>query len=109
MEVKHPKFFEIFDKYGGYKDNKFHVKLKKPKQLQEVLDIARYLISEIDQNPDPEIEENKSKLEQLKSVVSICSLIIVILCPQLIAFNARLLLSISTRQTLHSVIHLYLH
>jgi inositol hexakisphosphate/diphosphoinositol-pentakisphosphate kinase len=69
MEVKHPKFFEIFERYGGYKDNKHHVKLKKPKQLQEILDIARYLLSEIDLNPDPEIEENKAKLEQLKSVL----------------------------------------
>ncbi|XP_054162265.1 inositol hexakisphosphate and diphosphoinositol-pentakisphosphate kinase 2-like, partial [Oppia nitens] len=69
MEVKHQKFFEIFEKYGGYKDSKYHVKLKKPKQLQEILDIARYLLLEIDQNSDPEIEENKSKLEQLKSVL----------------------------------------
>lgn len=70
MEVKHPKFFEIFEKYGGFKDfNQLHVKLKKPKQLQEILDIARYLLSEIDQNHDPEIEENRAKLEQLKSVL----------------------------------------
>lgn len=67
MEVKHPKFFEIFEKYGDYKTG--HVKLKKPKQLQEILDIARFLLSEIEQKPDPEIEENKTKLEQLKSVL----------------------------------------
>ncbi|GAB6021308.1 hypothetical protein CHUAL_003923 [Chamberlinius hualienensis] len=67
MEVKHQKFFEIFEKYEGFKDG--HVKLKKPKQLQEILDIARFLLSEIDQKPDPEIEEKKSKLEQLKSVL----------------------------------------
>jgi hypothetical protein len=30
--VKHPKFFEIFGKYDGYK--KSNIKLKKPKQLQ---------------------------------------------------------------------------
>ncbi|XP_046908196.2 LOW QUALITY PROTEIN: inositol hexakisphosphate and diphosphoinositol-pentakisphosphate kinase [Dermatophagoides farinae] len=69
MEVKHPKFFEIFKNYGGFKDNQHHVKLKQPKQLQEILDVARYLLSEIDQNHDPEIEENRSKLEQLKSVL----------------------------------------
>lgn len=69
MEVKHPKFFEIFEKLGGFKDNQLHVKLKKPKQLQEILDIARYLLTEIDQNHDPEIEENRAKLEQLKSVL----------------------------------------
>ena len=32
LEVKHPKFFEIFGKYDGYK--KSNIKLKKPKQLQ---------------------------------------------------------------------------
>ncbi|UYV83013.1 PPIP5K2 [Cordylochernes scorpioides] len=67
MEVKHPKFFEIFEKYGDFKEG--HVKLKKPKQLQEILDIARYLLVEIEQKQDPEIEENKAKLEQLKSVL----------------------------------------
>lgn len=67
MEVKHPKFFEIFEKYGGFKDG--HIKLKKPKQLQEVLDIARSLLSEFKQKQDPEIEEKKSKLEQLKAVL----------------------------------------
>ncbi|KAH9518094.1 Inositol hexakisphosphate and diphosphoinositol-pentakisphosphate kinase 2, variant 2 [Dermatophagoides farinae] len=35
----------------------------------KILDVARYLLSEIDQNHDPEIEENRSKLEQLKSVL----------------------------------------
>ncbi|XP_037793413.1 inositol hexakisphosphate and diphosphoinositol-pentakisphosphate kinase 2-like, partial [Penaeus monodon] len=68
MEVRHPKFFELFAKYDGYKDG--HVKLKKPKQLQEVLDIARGLLAEIEQNrADPETEEKKGKLEQLKSVL----------------------------------------
>lgn len=32
LEVKHPKFFEIFKKYDGYK--KAHIKLKKPQQVQ---------------------------------------------------------------------------
>ncbi|XP_066980655.1 inositol hexakisphosphate and diphosphoinositol-pentakisphosphate kinase 2 isoform X27 [Macrobrachium rosenbergii] len=70
MEVRHPKFFELFAKYDGYKDG--HVKLKKPKQLQEVLDIARALLAEIEQKrADPETEEKKGKLEQLKSVLEI--------------------------------------
>lgn len=70
MEVKHPKFFEVFEKYGGsFNDGKNHVKLKTPKQLQEILDVARYLLAEIDQNHDPEIEENRAKLEQFKSVL----------------------------------------
>ncbi|XP_075548806.1 inositol hexakisphosphate and diphosphoinositol-pentakisphosphate kinase isoform X3 [Dermacentor variabilis] len=67
MEVKHPKFFELFEHYGGFKDG--HIKLKKPKQLQEILDISRFLLSEIEHKSDPEVEENKVKLEQLKSVL----------------------------------------
>uniref|UniRef100_A0A8C6NXT3 Inositol hexakisphosphate and diphosphoinositol-pentakisphosphate kinase n=1 Tax=Nothobranchius furzeri TaxID=105023 RepID=A0A8C6NXT3_NOTFU len=67
MEVRHPLFFELFKKYGGYKTGK--IKLKKPKQLQEVLDIARLLLIELGQHNDCEIEEKKSKLEQLKTVL----------------------------------------
>nr|XP_046188993.1 inositol hexakisphosphate and diphosphoinositol-pentakisphosphate kinase 2 isoform X5 [Oncorhynchus gorbuscha] len=68
MEVRNPMFFELFDKYGGYKTGK--LKLKKPKQLQEVLDIARQLLLELgDGREDCEIEEKKSKLEQLKTVL----------------------------------------
>uniref|UniRef100_A0A665UJF8 Inositol hexakisphosphate and diphosphoinositol-pentakisphosphate kinase n=1 Tax=Echeneis naucrates TaxID=173247 RepID=A0A665UJF8_ECHNA len=67
MEVRHPLFFELFEKYGGYKSGK--LKLKKPKQLQEVLDIARLLLDELGQHNDCEIEEKKSKLEQLKTVL----------------------------------------
>ena len=37
MEVKHPKFFEVFQKYDGKRDKAGHVKLKKPQQLQEIL------------------------------------------------------------------------
>lgn len=62
------RFFEIFEKYDGYKHG--HVKLKRPKQLQEILDIARYLLSEIQTKAgDSEIEEKECKLEQLKSVL----------------------------------------
>ncbi|XP_046803289.1 inositol hexakisphosphate and diphosphoinositol-pentakisphosphate kinase isoform X6 [Lucilia cuprina] len=67
VEVRHPKFFEIFEKYDGFKHG--HVKLKRPKQLQEILDIARFLLAEIETKDNPEIEEKKSKLEQLKSVL----------------------------------------
>ncbi|XP_058985835.1 inositol hexakisphosphate and diphosphoinositol-pentakisphosphate kinase isoform X4 [Musca domestica] len=67
VEVRHPKFFEIFEKYDGFKNG--HVKLKRPKQLQEILDIARFLLAEIETKDNPEIEEKKSKLEQLKSVL----------------------------------------
>ncbi|XP_069348839.1 inositol hexakisphosphate and diphosphoinositol-pentakisphosphate kinase 2 isoform X5 [Eulemur rufifrons] len=67
MEVRHQKFFDLFEKCDGYKSGK--LKLKKPKQLQEVLDIARQLLTELGQNNDSEIEENKPKLEQLKTVL----------------------------------------
>ncbi|XP_016119442.1 inositol hexakisphosphate and diphosphoinositol-pentakisphosphate kinase 2-like, partial [Sinocyclocheilus grahami] len=60
-------FFELFEKYGGNKSGK--LKLKKPKQLQEVLDIARQLLAELILHNDCEIEEKKSKLEQLKTVL----------------------------------------
>ncbi|XP_056600148.1 inositol hexakisphosphate and diphosphoinositol-pentakisphosphate kinase 1 isoform X6 [Triplophysa dalaica] len=67
MEVRNPMFFEMFEKYGGYKTGK--LKLKKPKQLQEVLDISRTLLADMGQHTDCEIEEKKSKLEQLKTVL----------------------------------------
>lgn len=69
VEVRHQKFFEIFEKYDGYK--KLSIKLKRPKQLQEILDISRYLLNEIQLNPgcDKEIEEKQGKLEQLRAVL----------------------------------------
>ncbi|XP_076623990.1 inositol hexakisphosphate and diphosphoinositol-pentakisphosphate kinase isoform X1 [Colletes latitarsis] len=68
VEVRHPKFFEIFAKYDGYKHG--HIKLKRPKQLQEILDTARSLLAEIQHRAaGPELEEKQGKLEQLKSVL----------------------------------------
>ncbi|XP_074605166.1 inositol hexakisphosphate and diphosphoinositol-pentakisphosphate kinase isoform X2 [Brevipalpus obovatus] len=67
MEVKHPKFFEIFEKHGGYSVG--HIKLKRPNQLQEILDTSRFLLNEMENKPELDIEENKSKVEQLKSVL----------------------------------------
>ncbi|XP_072258600.1 inositol hexakisphosphate and diphosphoinositol-pentakisphosphate kinase 1 isoform X14 [Pyxicephalus adspersus] len=67
MEVRHPRFFELFEHHDGFKTGK--LKLKKPEQLQEVLDIARLLLSELGTHSDCEIEERKSKLEQLKTVL----------------------------------------
>uniref|UniRef100_A0A803SMZ2 Inositol hexakisphosphate and diphosphoinositol-pentakisphosphate kinase n=1 Tax=Anolis carolinensis TaxID=28377 RepID=A0A803SMZ2_ANOCA len=69
MEVKHPRFFALFEKYEGYKTGK--LKLKKPEQLQEVLDIARLLVLEEGApacSPEGE-DQQKSKLEQLKTVL----------------------------------------
>ena len=60
-------FFELFEKYGGFKNG--HLKLKQPQQLQEMLDIARFLLTEFEKNADPAIEEKKSKLMQLKTVL----------------------------------------
>uniref|UniRef100_A0ACB8E504 Inositol hexakisphosphate and diphosphoinositol-pentakisphosphate kinase 1 n=1 Tax=Sphaerodactylus townsendi TaxID=933632 RepID=A0ACB8E504_9SAUR len=67
MEVKHTRFFALFEKYEGYKTGK--LKLKKPEQLQEVLDITRVLVLEQGAPEDSEAEEQKSKLEQLKTVL----------------------------------------
>jgi inositol hexakisphosphate/diphosphoinositol-pentakisphosphate kinase len=69
MEVRHPKFFELFDKYAGNK--KGHVKLKKPRQLQEILDIVRELYDEKsnDTVESEMIQEKKSKLMQMKTVL----------------------------------------
>lgn len=62
------RFFDIFAKYDGYKHG--HIKLKRPKQLQEILDTARSLLAEIQHRAaGPELEEKQGKLEQLKSVL----------------------------------------
>ncbi|EDL28046.1 histidine acid phosphatase domain containing 2A, isoform CRA_a [Mus musculus] len=60
-------FFALFEKHGGYKTGK--LKLKRPEQLQEVLDITRLLLAELEKEPEAEIEEKTGKLEQLKSVL----------------------------------------
>ena len=69
LEVKHPKFFELFERMDGYKSG--HVKLKKPNHLQEVLDIARFLLNEIEKGgaSNEVIEEKKSKLKQIRYVL----------------------------------------
>ncbi|XP_056666337.1 inositol hexakisphosphate and diphosphoinositol-pentakisphosphate kinase 1 isoform X8 [Monodelphis domestica] len=67
MEVTHPRFFALFEKHGGYKTGK--LKLKRPEQLQEVLDITRLLLGELEKDPSGEIEEKRGKLEQLKTVL----------------------------------------
>ena len=67
MEVRHPKFFDLYYKYGGNK--KDHVKLKKPTQLQEILDVARELYEEKSSGTESDIQEKKSKLMQIKTVL----------------------------------------
>merc|ERR1719461_491256 len=62
-------WFDLFKRMNGY--DMGSVKLKKPKHLQEVLDIARYLITEIEKggSSNDVIEEKKSKLEQVKYIL----------------------------------------
>lgn len=69
MEVKDKRFFDIFEKNGGYKSG--HIKLKRPRQLQEILDIARSLLTEFESNSErvDEIKEDRGKLDQLKSIL----------------------------------------
>lgn len=68
LEVKHPRFFDLYHKYGDSKNGQ--AKLKKPQQLQEVLDIARYLLGELSDKPSgDEVIEPRVKLRQLKSVL----------------------------------------
>uniref|UniRef100_A0A1X7UU03 Inositol hexakisphosphate and diphosphoinositol-pentakisphosphate kinase n=1 Tax=Amphimedon queenslandica TaxID=400682 RepID=A0A1X7UU03_AMPQE len=62
MIVRHHYFFSLFEELGGYK--KQQIKIKKPKELQKVLDIVRKLINE---GEDDEIFFNK--LQQLKTVL----------------------------------------
>jgi len=68
MEVSHPEFFNIFKKYNGPTLGK--IKLKKPKELQQILDVARTLLSELQSGEHTEpIKEKMTKLEQLKVVL----------------------------------------
>ncbi|KAF7256098.1 hypothetical protein EG68_07183 [Paragonimus skrjabini miyazakii] len=69
MEVRHEKFFSLFSKYAGEYANE--LKLKRPTQLQEVLDIVRCILEELEtsENVDPQLKKNKAKFEQLKYVL----------------------------------------
>ncbi|TGZ59401.1 hypothetical protein CRM22_009096 [Opisthorchis felineus] len=69
MEVRHEKFFGLFFKYAGEYANE--LKLKRPTQLQEVLDIVRCILNELEnpQDVDPQLLKNKPKFEQLKYVL----------------------------------------
>ena len=69
IEVRHPRFFALWEAHATEANGR-HLKLKKPAQLQEVLDIARLLLSEVEAGlAGPELEEKRGKLEQLKSVL----------------------------------------
>ena len=44
LVVTDQRFFDLFEKYDGYKKNE--IKMKKPNQLMEVLELARALVLE---------------------------------------------------------------
>ncbi|XP_057315055.1 inositol hexakisphosphate and diphosphoinositol-pentakisphosphate kinase 2-like isoform X2 [Hydractinia symbiolongicarpus] len=67
MVVTHPLFVKLFNKYGGPDEGR--LKIKKPKQLQEILDITRTLLEAYEEDPKQPIHENKLKLAQMKSVL----------------------------------------
>ncbi|CAF3385408.1 unnamed protein product [Rotaria socialis] len=72
MAVLHPLFFQLFEKYNGPKSG--HLKLKHPGQLQEVLDITRALLKELDDkgiNRFPNSSETRGKLDQLRQVLEL--------------------------------------
>ncbi|KAL3318692.1 Inositol hexakisphosphate and diphosphoinositol-pentakisphosphate kinase 1 [Cichlidogyrus casuarinus] len=65
MEVTHKRFFDLFDRLT--RTNQRELKLKRPAQLQEVLDIVREILEDIEAGH--ECEDNKAKYEQLKYVL----------------------------------------
>ncbi len=69
MEVRNERFFNLFHKYAGGRATE--LKLKKPTQLQEVLDIVRGILEDIEcgRLKNSELEEKKAKFEQLRYVL----------------------------------------
>ena len=65
MLVSQQDFFDIFTRHKGFVKGK--IKLKKPRELQQVLDVSQKLISEL--KYDDENLETLKKLEQLRSVL----------------------------------------
>lgn len=59
------RFIDLFRKYHGFKDHK--LKLKRPTQLQEVLNIARDLLVDIKEGKP--VFEKPNKLHQLRTVL----------------------------------------
>ena len=59
------RFIELFRKYHGFEDHK--LKLKKPTQLQEVLNIARELLADIKEGKP--VFEKPNKIHQLRTVL----------------------------------------
>ena len=61
------RFLEIYEKYGGPDEGT--LKLKKPTQLQEILDVTRTLLEGLDDPVLSPITENHNKLNQMKTVL----------------------------------------
>lgn len=59
------RFIELFKKYNGFDEHK--LKLKRPTQLQEVLNIARDLLADMKEGKP--VFESRNKIHQLKSVL----------------------------------------
>lgn len=59
------RFIELFRKYHGFEDQK--LKLKRPTQLQEVLNIARDLLTDIKEGKP--VFEKPNKIHQLRTVL----------------------------------------
>lgn len=69
MEIRHPKFVALFKRFGGTFDvsEGWEIKLKRPTQLQEVLDVVRDLL--LNHRAEAIVKERRAKLVQLKSVL----------------------------------------
>ncbi|XP_055334870.1 inositol hexakisphosphate and diphosphoinositol-pentakisphosphate kinase 2-like isoform X2 [Paramacrobiotus metropolitanus] len=68
MELHHPKFIDMFLRFGGtFDDNGREIKLKRPSQLQEVLNVVRDLL--LNHRSEAIVKERRAKLVQLKSVL----------------------------------------
>ncbi|XP_048580852.1 inositol hexakisphosphate and diphosphoinositol-pentakisphosphate kinase 2 isoform X2 [Nematostella vectensis] len=65
MEIRHPRFIQLFKRHNSHNEKK--LKLKRPKQLQEILDIVRDLLEE--HHAGVTMFENPNKLRQLKNVL----------------------------------------
>jgi inositol hexakisphosphate/diphosphoinositol-pentakisphosphate kinase len=69
MIVTHTYFFDLFDEWDGY--SRGSVKIKKPKNLQTIMDIACKLLDQVEREGEEEagLDEKIHKLQQLKSVL----------------------------------------
>lgn len=74
FRVNSSRFFDLFEKYNGHITGR--LKLKRPKQLQEVLDVARFLIAD----PSERLCEKPQKLDQLKTVLEMYVFLCLLCC-----------------------------